>query len=192
MNVSAKADYGMRALLELAVAYQADPRKLVKGEAIATAQGVPLKFLEGILRELRQAGIVASQRGAEGGYRLDREPKDVTIADVARALDGPLAAVRGQRPEDLEYQGASEHLREVWIAVRVATRHVLENISLADVASGRLPRDVSTLLKEPGAWAAPLTVSVNVSPGPDPVGAEGHWDAVAALAMARIESRRRS
>ncbi len=152
MNVSAKADYGMRALLELAVAYQADPRKLVKGEAIASAQGVPLKFLEGILRELRQAGIVASQRGAEGGYRLDREPKDVTIADVARALDGPLAAVRGQRPEDLEYQGASEHLRDVWIAVRVAMRHVLENISLADVTSGKLPRDVSTLLKEPGAW----------------------------------------
>jgi Rrf2 family protein len=152
MHVSAKADYGMRALLELTVAHQIDPKKLVKGEAIATAQGIPLKFLEGILRELRQAGIVASQRGAEGGYRLDRLPQNVTIADVARALDGPLAAVRGQRPEDLEYQGASEHLRDVWIAVRVAMRHVLENISLADVTSGTLPKDVSSMLGEPGAW----------------------------------------
>jgi Rrf2 family protein len=152
MNVSAKADYGMRALLELTVSYESDPRRLVKGEAIAAAQGVPLKFLEGILRELRQAGIVASQRGAEGGYRLDRDPSNVTIADVARALDGPLAAVRGQRPEDLEYQGASEHLRDVWIAVRVSMRHVMENISLADVASGTLPLDVSSLLTEPGAW----------------------------------------
>ena len=152
MHVSAKADYGMRALLELAVAYAANPTRLVKGEAIATAQDVPLKFLEGILRQLRQAGIVASQRGAEGGYRLDRNPADVSIADVVRALDGPLAAVRGQRPEDLDYHGASEHLREVWVAVRVSMRHVLERISLADVASGTLPADVSDLLGEPGAW----------------------------------------
>ena len=152
MHVSAKADYGMRALLELAAVYEASPTRLVKGEAIATAQGVPLKFLEGILRQLRQAGIVASQRGAEGGYRLDRNPADVSIADVVRALDGPLAAVRGQRPEDLEYHGASEHLREVWVAVRVAMRHVLERISLADVAAGNLPPDVTDLLGDPGAW----------------------------------------
>jgi len=123
MHVSAKADYGMRALLELAAAYEVNPHRLVKGEAIATAQGIPVKFLEGILRQLRQSGIVASMRGAEGGYRLDRDPKDVSIADVVRALDGPLAAVRGQRPEDLDYTGASEHLREVWIAVRASMRH---------------------------------------------------------------------
>lgn len=152
MHVSAKADYGMRALLELAAVYETNPTRLVKGEAIATAQDVPLKFLEGILRQLRQAGIVASQRGAEGGYRLDRNPADVSIADVVRALDGPLAAVRGQRPEDLDYHGASEHLREVWVAVRVSMRQVLERISLADVAAGTLPQDVTGLLGEPGAW----------------------------------------
>ena len=152
MHVSAKADYGMRALLELAAAYEANPTRLVKGEMIAKAQDVPLKFLAGILRQLRQAGIVTSQRGAEGGYRLDRDPKDVSIADVVRALDGPLAGVRGQRPEDLAYQGASEHLREVWIAVRASMRHVLERISLADVATGTLPREVTDLLSEPGAW----------------------------------------
>jgi Rrf2 family protein len=152
MHVSAKADYGMRALLELAAAYREDPRRLVKGDAIASAQGIPLKFLEGILRQLRQAGIITSQRGAEGGYRLDRDPADVTIADVVRALDGPLAAVRGERPEDLEYAGASEHLREVWIALRASMRAVLEHISLQDVADNRLPADVTRLLAEPGAW----------------------------------------
>ncbi len=152
MHVSAKADYGMRALLELTAAYEASPARLVKGESIAKAQDVPLKFLEGILRQLRQAGIVASQRGADGGYRLDRNPKDVSIADVVRALDGPLAAVRGQRPEDLEYHGAAEHLREVWIAVRASMRHVLETISLADVAAGTLTPEVTDLLAEPGAW----------------------------------------
>ena len=152
VHVSAKADYGMRALLELAAAYEVDPRRLVKGEAIATAQDIPLKFLEGILRQLRQAGIVASQRGADGGYRLDRSPADVSIADVVRALDGPLAAVRGERPEDLSYNGAAEHLREVWIAVRASMRHVLEHISLADVAAGHLPESVTDLLDEPGAW----------------------------------------
>lgn len=152
VHISAKADYGMRALLELVAAYRIDPLQLIKGEAIATAQQVPVKFLEGILRQLRQSGIVASQRGAEGGYRLDRDPSDVTIADVVRALDGPLAAVRGNRPEDVEYPGASEHLREVWIAVRAAMRHVLEGISLEDVALNKLPSDVTELLAEPGAW----------------------------------------
>ena len=152
MHVSAKADYGMRALCELAAAYRIDPTKLVKGEQIATAQQIPIKFLEGILRQLRQAGIVASQRGAEGGYRLDRNPAEVSIADVVRALDGPLAAVRGMRPEDIEYPGAAEHLREVWIALRASMRHVLEHISLDDVATGKLPTDVSELLAEPGAW----------------------------------------
>ena len=152
VHVSAKSDYGMRALLELVAAHQADPRRLVKGDAIARSQGIPVKFLEGILRQLRQAGIVASQRGAEGGYRLDRDPASVSIADVVRALDGPLAAVRGQRPEDLEYTGESEHLREVWVAVRAAMRHVLEQTTLADVASGQLPEEVRRLLDDPGAW----------------------------------------
>lgn len=152
MHVSAKADYGMRALLELAAAYQENPTRLVKGESIAVAQGIPVKFLEGILRQLRQSGIVSSMRGAEGGYRLDRPPQDISIADVVRALDGPLAAVRGQRPEDVVYVGAAEHLRDVWIALRASMRHVLEHISLADVAANALPTDVTRLLAEPGAW----------------------------------------
>lgn len=152
MHISAKADYGMRALLELAAAHRADPRRLVKGEAIASAQGIPLKFLEGILRQLRQAGIIASQRGADGGYRLDRDPADITVADVVRALDGPLAAVRGERPEDLEYAGASEHLREVWIALRAGMRMVLEHTTLQDVADNTLPAEVTRMLAEPGAW----------------------------------------
>lgn len=152
MHVSAKADYGMRALLELAAAYQEDPARLVKGDAIARSQGIPLKFLEGILRQLRQSGIVSSMRGAEGGYRLDRAPEEISIADVVRALDGPLAAVRGQRPEDVAYTGAAEHLREVWIALRAAMRDVLEHTSLADVAANHLPNEVARLLEEPGAW----------------------------------------
>ena len=142
----------MRALLELTAAHAQDPRLLVKGETIAQAQHVPLKFLEGILSQLRQAGIVASQRGSDGGYRLDRSPASVTIADVVRALDGPLAAVRGERPEDLAYPGAAHHLRDVWVATRAAMRHVLEGLTLADVAAGNLPTDVVGLLQEPGAW----------------------------------------
>ncbi len=152
VHISAKADYGMRALLELTASYLENPKQLVKGEAISKAQGVPVKFLEGILRQLRQAGIVASQRGAEGGYRLDRSPNEVSIADVVRALDGPLAAVRGQRPEDVEYVGPSEHLKEVWVALRAAMRDVLEHITLADVAANNLPAPISALLDEPGAW----------------------------------------
>jgi Rrf2 family protein len=136
VHVSARADYGMRALLELTVAYQSDPRRLTKGEAISTSQDIPMKFLEAILRQLRQAGIVASQRGADGGYRLDRDPRDVTIADVVRALDGPLTEVRADRPEDLEYKGSSQHLRDVWGALRASMRKVLEGVTLADVASG--------------------------------------------------------
>jgi Rrf2 family protein len=152
MHVSAKTDYGMRALLELAALHAEDPERLVKGSDIAASQGIPTKFLEGILSQLRQAGIVTSQRGATGGYRLDREPDRITLADVTRALDGPLVGVRGQRPEDVEYTGASVHLQEVWIAVRSSLRQVLERITLADVAAGHLPPDLSRLLAAPGAW----------------------------------------
>jgi Rrf2 family protein len=152
MQVSAKTDYGMRALLELAAVHAEDPTRLVKGEAIARAQDVPVKFLEGILRQLRQAGIVASQRGAEGGYRLALPPAEVTIADVTRALDGPLVGVRGERPEDVAYPGVSEHLRDVWVAVRTSLRSVLEHITLADVAAGELPHEFDPLLEAPGAW----------------------------------------
>jgi DNA-binding IscR family transcriptional regulator len=118
----------MRALLVLAQSYDQNPKQLVKGDMIATSQEIPVKFLEGILRQLRQTGIVASQRGAEGGYRLDKSPDQVSIA------------------------GASAHLREVWVAVRAAMRHVLEDVSLADVAAGTLPPHVRDLIADPAAW----------------------------------------
>ena len=152
MHISARVDYGMRALLELTGPSAEVPRVLVKGEALANAQAVPVKFLEAILRDLRIAGIVESRRGAEGGYRLARPANQVTVADVVRALDGPLAAVRGERPEAFTYAGAAEHLQEVWIAARVAIRSVLEAVTLAQVASGELPAEISNLLETPGAW----------------------------------------
>lgn len=152
MHISARVDYGMRALLELAGASAADPKALVKGDALAAAQSVPVKFLEAILRDLRIGGIVESRRGVEGGYRLSRPADQITVAQVVRALDGPLAAVRGERPEDLIYSGAAAHLQHVWIAARVAIRSVLEAVTLAQVASGELPLEVSSLLDMPGAW----------------------------------------
>lgn len=152
MHISARVDYGMRALLELAAASARDPHALVKGDALAEAQSVPVKFLEAILRDLRIDGVVESRRGVEGGYRLARPADAITVADVVRALDGPLAAVRGQRPEDMTYAGAAAHLQEVWIAARVAIRSVLEAVTLAQVAEGQLPGEVLALLEMPGAW----------------------------------------
>ena len=148
MHVSAKADYAVRAAAELAAA---EPGP-VKGERIADAQRIPLKFLENILSELKHAGIVASQRGAEGGYWLARPAAAVTLADVIRAVDGPLANVRGARPESVAYQGSAEHLLDVWIAVRVSLRSVLEQVSLADLVAGTLPTSVRELVAAPDAW----------------------------------------
>jgi len=148
MRISAKADYAMRAALELAVAE--DPP--VKGERIAAAQGIPLKFLEHILIDLRHAGLVVSQRGPEGGYRLDRPPGEISVADVIRAVDGPLAAVRGERPETMSYDGPAEELLPVWIALRASVRGVLENVTLADIATGKLPAAVGELARERDAW----------------------------------------
>lgn len=152
MHVSARVDYGTRALLELTAAWNADARAWTKGDAIAAAQEIPVKFLEGILRQLRQSGIVASQRGAEGGYRLDRDPAEITIADIVRALDGPLAAVRDLRPEDVDYPGAAAHLRDVWVALRAAMRDVLEHTTLADIHGDHLPSSVRDYLADPQAW----------------------------------------
>lgn len=152
MHVSARVDYGTRAMVELAAAWDTNPQHLTKGDHLAQAQGIPAKFLEGILRQLRQAGLVASQRGAEGGYRLDRAPSDITIADIVRALDGPLAAVRDLRPEDVHYSGGADHLREVWVALRSAMRDVLEHTTIADVHSGELPDRVRAYLDDPDAW----------------------------------------
>ncbi len=150
MRVSAKADYALRAAIELAA--HTDDRPL-KGERIAQAQEIPLKFLENILVELRHAGIVASRRGAEGGYLLARPPEEVTVAEVIRAVEGPIANVRGRGPETVEYAGAAEPLRDVWIAVRASLRAVLEQVTLADLASGRLPDEVVALTRDPEAWA---------------------------------------
>ena len=149
MHISAKADYAMRALLALA-ADEGD--KPVKAEEIARRQGIPLKFLENILVELRKDGLVASQRGAEGGYRLAKSPEKTTVAAVIRAVDGPLAEVRGIRPEDSSYEGAAEHLQEVWVAVRASLRGVLESVTLADIVNGHLPRKVEKLTSDPDAW----------------------------------------
>jgi len=152
MEVSARVDYAMRALVELVHYSGEDPKRLVSCDSLATNLHIPAKFLESILRSLRQSGIVISQRGAEGGFRLARSPNDITVADVIRALDGPLAAVRGAPPEDAIYEGRSEHLRDVWVATRAALRDVLEHVSLADIESGQMPEAVTTYLESPGAW----------------------------------------
>jgi Rrf2 family protein len=150
MRVSAKADYALRACVELAAAEGQGP---VKGERIAEAQQIPLKFLENILGDLRQAGLVRSQRGAEGGYWLGRPAAEITLAEVIRAVEGPLANVRGERPEAVEYVGAAARLRDVWIGVRASLRAVLERTTLADVASGELPASVRALVADPDAWS---------------------------------------
>jgi Rrf2 family protein len=152
MEVSAKVDYGMRALLELTAAYARDPLELTKSEAVATAQRIPAKYLESILGQLRASGVVLSQRGADGGFRLARDPDGITVADVVRALNGPLTSVRGIAPEDAAYTGPAEHLLDVWIATRSAVRSVLEHVSLAQVAEGRFPDDIRPLIEQPGAW----------------------------------------
>jgi Rrf2 family protein len=136
MRVSAKVDYAIRALAELAVA----PPGPVKGERLATAQGIPLTFLENILLELRRAEIVASQRGAEGGYWLAKPPAEVSLADVIRAVEGPIATVRGARPEEVEYTGAAAGLQAVWIELRRSMRGVLEETSLADLVGRSVKR----------------------------------------------------
>jgi Rrf2 family protein len=150
MKVSAKADYAVRAAAELAAA--ADAEKPTRAEAIATAQGIPQRFLENILSDLRHAGLVTSQRGAEGGHRLSRSAEQITVADVIRAVDGPLAAVRGERPEAVAYRGPAEPLQRVWIAVRTNLRDVVEHVTLADLANGTLPDKVNRLAEEPESW----------------------------------------
>jgi Rrf2 family protein len=149
MRISAKADYAVRAVAELAAA---NGEKPVKAERVATAQSIPLNFLENILGELRHAGIVRSQRGAEGGFRLAKPAEQVTVADVIRAVEGPLASVRGGPPEDAAYAGAAASLPTVWIAVRVNLRGVLETVTIADVAGSALPSSITKLADKPGAW----------------------------------------
>lgn len=148
MRTTAKADYAVRAAIELAASGDGP----VKAEAIADAQSIPVNFLENILVDLRRAGVVDSKRGAAGGYTLARPAEDISIADVIRAVEGPLANVRGMSPESLGYQGSAERLRDVWIALRASVRSVLEGVSLADVARGDLPAHVAELTQVPDAW----------------------------------------
>lgn len=149
MRVSAKTDYALRAIVELAATGDGGP---VKGERLATSQGIPLRFLENILLQLRHAGLVESRRGADGGYRLARPAGEIALADVIRAIDGPLAGVGGARPEALTFHGSAEPLREVWVAVRASLRAVLEGVTVADVAAGELPGHVRTLVADEDAW----------------------------------------
>ena len=149
VKVTAKADYAVRAMLELATVDDG----LVKGERISQAQSIPLKFLENILIDLRHAGIVHAQRGAEGGYRLARPATEVTLGDVIRAVEGPLASVRGEPPESVSYEGAAENLQTVWVAVRASLRSVLDDLTLAEVVGGRMPQRVRRLTEQPDAWS---------------------------------------
>jgi Rrf2 family protein len=151
MHVTAKADYAVRAVIELAASGQGSPRKV---DEVARAQGIPVSFLENILTQLRSSGIVRSQRGPEGGYWLAHPAEDVSLADVIRAVEGPLVGVRGQPPEEIEYDGSAEALQTVWIALRANLRKVLEHVTVADVAAGKLPKDILALTRQDEAWQA--------------------------------------
>ena len=149
MHVTAKADYAVRAVVELAGSAQDAPRKV---DDVARAQEIPVSFLENILTQLRSTGIVRSQRGPEGGYWLARPPDELNLAQVIRAVEGPLVGIRGQRPEEVEYDGSAAALQQVWIALRANLRKVLEHVTVADVASGKLPKDVVALTGAEEAW----------------------------------------
>jgi Rrf2 family protein len=149
MRISAKADYAVRAMVELAGGAEDTP---VKGELVADSQSIPVRFLENILAELRHAGLVHSRRGADGGYWLGRPADQITLADVIRAVDGPLATVRGEPADELDYDGALRPLQEVWIALRANIREILETVTVADVAEGELPSTVRGIANQPGVW----------------------------------------
>ncbi|GAA0913157.1 hypothetical protein GCM10009549_26080 [Streptomyces thermoalcalitolerans] len=152
MRISARADYAIRAALQLAASQDGGP---LKAEAIADAQDIPHKFLESILNDMRRGGLVLSRRGGNGGYRLAKPAESISIADVIRVVDGPLVSVRGVRPPELSYTGPAESLLPLWIALRSNVREILEGVSLADVASARLPARVSALTSTPDAWTNP-------------------------------------
>jgi Rrf2 family protein len=162
MHVSARADYALRAVAELAAAGE----ERLKRDAIAERQGVPVEFLEIVLLSLKRAGIVQSQRGASGGFRLARSPKEISVADVIRAVDGPMADVRGERAEAIDYPGPAAHLQDLWIAVRASLREILEGTSLEDVVTGRMTRRVRELTRDPKAWVSLGRIrGVGASPG---------------------------
>lgn len=147
VRTTAKADYAVRAAVELASA-----GGMVTADQIAQAQSIPVNFLENILRDLRRAGLIESRRGQAGGYLLARSADEISIADVIRAVEGPLANVRGLSPDQLQYEGSAAKLREVWVALRANVRNVLEQVTLADVARGELPPHVEELTRDADAW----------------------------------------
>ena len=151
MRLNARVDYALRAMVELASALGSASRP-VTAERIATGQDIPPKFLESILLQLRRGGVVNSQRGPEGGYWLARPADEISLADVIRVIDGPLANVRGQRPENLGYRGAAASLQDVWIALRASERQILDSVTIADVAAAKLPKRVRSLAADPQAW----------------------------------------
>jgi len=212
MRVSARADYAIRAALELARAAQAEdaggpPAQTgpaseraggvrssrgipVKVERIAQAQEIPRKFLENILIDLKRAGIVRSARGSGGGYQLAHPPGEVSLADIIRAVEGPIATVRDARPEELRYHDAAEHLGEVWVAVRASLRAVLEEVTLGDVASGELPAPVARLAANPDAWIPHLASFGWVSPRLSSSGSGAAGSGPRRKSGRRVESRR--
>jgi Rrf2 family protein len=151
VRVTAKVDYAVRSMVELAGSTEGSP---VKGERISAAQDIPLRFLENILTELRYDGLIRSRRGADGGYWLASEPGDITLAEVIRAVEGPLASVRGEPPDEVSFPGTAMPLQEVWIALRANMREILESVTIADVASGRLPDAVRRIVSDPSVWQA--------------------------------------
>src|ERR1700690_2963451 len=149
MHVTAKADYAVRAVVELCDSAQDSPRKV---DEVAQAQSIPVSFLENILTQLRSAGIVRSQRGPEGGYWLAHPAEEGNPAQIIPGGGGPLGGIRGQRPEEIEYRDSAESLQQVWVALRANLRKVLEHVTVADVASGKLPKDIVALTKQEEAW----------------------------------------
>src|SRR3954463_13660689 len=149
MRVSAKSDYALRALIELAGRKDGGP---VSAEELGRAQEIPHGFLQAILADLRRAGVVMSQRGQAGGWRLARPPESVTVADVIRAVDGPLVSVHGHRPEAVSYNESAEVLQHVWIAARSSLREVCEQVTLQSLAERRLPADVAARTQDEDAW----------------------------------------
>lgn len=148
MRVTARVDYAVRAAREMAI----DHPQTLTAETIAERQELPLAFTKQILARMRRAGIVVAQRGGDGGYRLGPPPASVSVADIVRAVEGPLADVRGEAPESLDYPGGGEVLRTLWIATRASLRSVLEHVTVADLAAGTLPDQVGRLTEQAGAW----------------------------------------
>ena len=148
MHVTARSDYALRAVAELAAA----DGQLLKRDEISARQHIPVEFLESVLLALKHRGIVQSQRGANGGFRLGRPADSISLADVIRAVDGPMADVRGDRPELVKYEGPARRLQDVWIAVRASLRDLLEGISVEDLVDGRMPEGVVRFTEDPEAW----------------------------------------